>query len=137
MCWAWAKKSTNMEQKSTMLGSKTNKLGAKILQNRSKEASWEALGAILAPGGPQEPKSSQKHGSRAHPGPPKMRPCWRVLGSCWGYVGRCWWQVDGQQALLPNMKQQMAKDSPRWTNIALKNTQFLEDFGGQVGIKKL
>ena len=33
-----------------------------------------ALGAILAPRGPQEPKIAPKPGSRYHPGPPKLDP---------------------------------------------------------------
>ena len=33
-----------------------------------------ALGAIMAPTGPQEPKIAPKPGSRYHPGPPKLDP---------------------------------------------------------------
>ena len=35
---------------------KSIKLEAKIVQNRSQEASWRGLGGVLGPRGPQEPK---------------------------------------------------------------------------------
>ena len=101
----------------------------KISENQSKIGPWALLGEPwgqlgdhLGPKSSQEPLGSPKSISLDPPWPPKMRPCWRVLGPCWGYVGRFWWQVGGQKAFLHNMKQKMAKDRPRWANIALKNT---------------
>ena len=59
-------------QKSTK---KSTKNQPKLLQNRSWRrlgASWEALGAILAPRGPQEPKQPPNDHFRTPLNPPKL-----------------------------------------------------------------
>ena len=91
---------------------------AKLFQNWSwrlsggfLEGSWGHLGPKRAP----RANKTSKTRSLDPPGPPKLEPCWGVLGLCWGYVGRFWWQVGG-----PN---------PKPTCIMV-STAFLIDFGG-------
>ena len=66
---------------------KTCKHTAQIHKNRSKigpwallERSWGQLGDHLGPKSSQEPFGGAKSISLDPPWPPKMGPCWRVLG---------------------------------------------------------
>ena len=123
--------------KTTKLGFKSIKLGAKILiklvlglswgalggENSHKigpgallEGSWGHLGPKRAPRGPQEPTRAPKVPSWASLGP----QVGGHVGLCWGYVGSFLQQVGGQKAILLNKKLKMAKVAPRCPNIALK-----------------
>ena len=76
------------------LGGLGASLAPKIDQNGSKidlggclGASWRALGAILAPGGPQEPTRPPN----SHKSYTQVTPSWGPFGRfwepCWSYVG--------------------------------------------------
>ena len=91
-------------------------MGAKILIKLVLEASFSALGAILAP----RADKTSKRWVRPPFVPPSWGPTWRLKST---KIGQNRPKMDifgGQKAILLNKKLKMAKVAPRCPNIALK-----------------